>query len=270
MPVSTKNVDEDHIVDIQVPTASGESGVGLVEAAFSEIDTQDEIEGPVLSTGQLSQEMVTLSVVPKSKWQTLLHLDVIKERNKPKDPPKAPEKAPFFLPSLPDGDTTGDADSKFSSEITAAERSRIAKIQHSQDSTVRGSPFTTHLQAGRLSGDFEPLIEHMKGLSPTKIDLEIRSLSPQVKNGQSELSDFVFALASRLRSRKDFEMVNVWMAVFLRIHADIIGSYNDVDECNVLREALADWSRLQEQERERLAGLVGYCHGVVGFLRSSR
>ena len=78
MPVSTKHVNEDFIADIQAPTASGESGVGLVEAAFSETDEQDEIEGPILSTEQLSQEMVTLSVVPKSKWQTLLHLDVIK------------------------------------------------------------------------------------------------------------------------------------------------------------------------------------------------
>lgn len=283
MPVSTKNVNEDYIADIQVPTASGESGAGLIEAAFSETDEQGEIEGPVLSAEQLSREMVTLSVVPKSKWQTLLHLDVIKvntilscvrpmltmvqERNKAKDPPKAPEKAPFFLPSLPDGGTGEDADSKFSAESTAAERSRVARIQHSQDSKVLGSPFTTLLRAGRLSGNFEPFIEHMKVLSPTKIDLEIRSLNPQVKNGQSELSDFVFALASRLQIKKDFELVNVWMAVFLRIHADIVGSDNELGH---LRNALADWSRLQEQERERLAGLIGYCHGVVGFLRSSR
>lgn len=86
-------------------------------------------------------------------------------------------------------------------------------------------------------------------------------------NGQSELSDFVFALASRLQLKKDYELVNVWMAVFLRIHADVVGSGIELGH---LRKALADWSRLQGQERERLSGLVGYCHGVVGFLRSSR
>lgn len=78
MPVSTKNVDEDCITDIHAPTASGESGSGLVEAAFSEDYEQDEPKGPVLRTEQLAQDMMTLSVVPRSKWQTLLHLDVIK------------------------------------------------------------------------------------------------------------------------------------------------------------------------------------------------
>lgn len=78
MPVSTKNVDEDCITDIHAPTASGESGSGLVEAAFSEDYEQNEPEGPVLRTEQLAEDMMTLSVVPRSKWQTLLHLDVIK------------------------------------------------------------------------------------------------------------------------------------------------------------------------------------------------
>jgi U3 small nucleolar RNA-associated protein 21 len=49
---------------------------------------------------QLSADMMTLSLVPKSRWQTLLHIDLIKARNKPREPPKAPEKAPFFLPSV--------------------------------------------------------------------------------------------------------------------------------------------------------------------------
>ena len=78
MPVSTKNMDEDLIGDIKAPTASGEGGVGRVEAAFTEDYEYDETDGPVLSTEQISKEMVTLSLVPKSKWQTLLHLDSIK------------------------------------------------------------------------------------------------------------------------------------------------------------------------------------------------
>ena len=31
----------------------------------------------------------------------MLNLEVIQQRNKPKEPPKQPEKAPFFLPTLP-------------------------------------------------------------------------------------------------------------------------------------------------------------------------
>ena len=49
----------------------------------------------------LSEALVTLSSLPKSRWSNLLNLDVIKERNKPIEPPKQPKKAPFFLPTLP-------------------------------------------------------------------------------------------------------------------------------------------------------------------------
>lgn len=78
MPVSTKNLDESLIEDVGVPTASGESGAGVVEAAFLETSDPEEAEGPVLMNEQLQQDMVTLSLVPKSKWQALLHLDTIK------------------------------------------------------------------------------------------------------------------------------------------------------------------------------------------------
>ena len=112
----------------------------------------------------------------------------------------------------------------------------------------------------------------MEGLSPTKLDLEVRSLNAHVKDGHSELSDFVTALRSRLQQRKDFELVNAWMAVFLRAHAETVGacSSHHAGEQAVLREALVNWSREQQQEANRLATLVGYCRGVVGFLRSSR
>jgi U3 small nucleolar RNA-associated protein 21 len=55
---------------------------------------------------QLGEELLTLSLMPRSRWQTLLNLDIIRARNKPKEAPKAPEQAPFFLPtvtSLDDG-----------------------------------------------------------------------------------------------------------------------------------------------------------------------
>lgn len=77
-PISTKNVDEDNITNICSPTVSGESGTGPIEAAFLEAYEEQETDGPVMSTKQLSKDMMTLSIVPKSRWQTLLHLDVIK------------------------------------------------------------------------------------------------------------------------------------------------------------------------------------------------
>jgi U3 small nucleolar RNA-associated protein 21 len=46
-----------------------------------------------------------MTLLPRARWQTLLNLDVIQQRNKPKEPPKPIEKAPFFLPTLPGVET---------------------------------------------------------------------------------------------------------------------------------------------------------------------
>ncbi|GBM83310.1 hypothetical protein AVEN_261147-1 [Araneus ventricosus] len=50
------------------------------------------------SPEQISDELVTLSVVSKSHWLNLLDLDIIKHRNKPKEPVQVLKNAPFFLP----------------------------------------------------------------------------------------------------------------------------------------------------------------------------
>ncbi|KAJ5767892.1 hypothetical protein N7533_000475 [Penicillium manginii] len=280
MSIPTKNLDEDVIEDVGVPTTSGESGAGLVEAAFVDETEQDDTEGPVLVTDQLRKDMMTLSLVPRSRWQGLLHLDSIKERNRPKEAPKAPEKAPFFLPSLhgkdattsPNPAATADTAELDSLMQTAgAERSRVSKMQ-SGFLTSSDSPITKFLESGNDSGNYDPMIEHLKSLSPARADLEIRSLNPRVQNGFSELASFIDALTLRLKSRRDFELVNAWMAVFLKIHSDTVGLCAGQDELEyrLLRKALAAWSKEQEQEGKRLAGLVGYCRGVVGFLRSAR
>lgn len=135
-----------------------------------------------------------------------------------------------------------------------------------------GSSLRRSLLSGHSSGNFEPLVEHLKSLSPALADLEIRSLDPRERDGFSEVSAFINALTIRLKLRKDFELVNAWMAVFLKIHADTVSlcSSQDEPEHRLLREALTSWAHEQQQEGKRLAGLVGYCRGVVGFLRSSR
>lgn len=72
------------------------------------------------------------------------------------------------------------------------------------------------------------------------------------------------ALTSRLRARRDYELTQAWMAVFLRLHFDVVMEHEGV------LAALEEWRAEQEKESGRLDALVGYCGGVVGFLRSPR
>ena len=113
-----------------------------------------------------------------------------------------------------------------------------------------------------LDNDF---IEHLKTLGPSTADLELRSLSIGFgKDDENELLHFIRALTSRLVARKDYELTQAWMTVFLRLHFDLVMANES------LLKALQVWREYQEKERNRLDDLVGYCGGVVGFLRSPR
>ncbi|GAO16837.1 hypothetical protein UVI_02053750 [Ustilaginoidea virens] len=147
--VPTRQISEKEIGQVSAPTVSGEGNEGLLEGAFEDdkegADHDDTTIAP--SADQLSSELMTLSLVPKSRWQTLLHLDLIKERNKPREAPKAPEKAPFFLPS-----TTG---AKVPGQETVAHakvdegNSRITKL----DKARFEEQFSTKLRVGAEGND---------------------------------------------------------------------------------------------------------------------
>ena len=264
--VPTHPLAENEIIPSVAPTTSGETGQGMIDAAFEASDEED-VDIDIVSQdsssllNNLSSEMQTLSLVPKSRWQTLLHLDTIRQRNKPLEPPKAPEKAPFFLPSLEKGEpntsltSANSADQMF--QVTPAERSRISKV----DPTSAASPFTRTLITATTTDDYKPFISHLSTLSPSATDIEIRSLNAE------ELVPFVHALTYGLKQRRDFELMQAWMAVFLRVHGEDIGGSL---EFGGLRGALEEWREEQTREGKRLGDLVGFCGGVVGFLRSGR
>ena len=256
--VPTRLIQEDEIVPAVTPTSSGEGGLGIIDAAFdddaSKLDDEDTQYAGIPSTDQLSLDLQTLSLVPKSRWQTLLHLDTIRQRNKPTEPPKAPEKAPFFLPSLDNAKSLQrqQAPAESQPEPTAAERSRITKSALSSSA----STFTTLLHDTRDPTSF---ITHFSTLSPSDADIAIRSLS------LDELTPFVSALTHQLRQKRDYELVQAWMAVFLRVHGESVVAGGEE-----LRAALMGWREEQSREGKRLGELVGWCGGVLGFLRSSR
>ncbi|KAI1435643.1 WD domain-containing protein [Xylaria sp. CBS 124048] len=257
--VPTRQISESAVARVSGPTASGEGGQGLLEAAFEEASAEDEDEVAAPSLEQLSADMMTLSLVPRSKWQTLLHLDLIKKRNKPKEPPKAPEKAPFFLPSTTGAPSTQQTaletkpdDDQSQSRITRFDQSRMEQA------------FTGILRAGAASGNYDDFIKHLKTLAPATADLELRSLSTGNDDESNELLHFIRAMTSRLVARRDYELTQAWMTVFLRLHFDLI------IENEALMGALNEWKKHQAGECSRLDDLVGYCSGVVGFLRSPR
>ncbi|TKA73197.1 hypothetical protein B0A55_07097 [Friedmanniomyces simplex] len=247
----------------QAPTTSGEGGQELITASNGD---GEEAEHDLMAgldeepnVDQLSSDLLSLSLVPKSRWQNLLHLDLIRARNKPVEPPKKPEKAPFFLPSLQDRQSAPGAP-RPEEATTAAEleeeRSRVLK----QSREGGRSAFSTLLREAGETQVYMPLIENLKSLSPAAADIELRSLSVEGE----EMLTLVQALTWLMRERRDFEVGQAWMAVLLRLHGELV--VND----DALREAVGEWRDALEEESKRVARLGAYCSGVVGYLRAAR
>lgn len=174
--VPTRQISDKEVGQLAAPTTSGEGGQGMLEAVFEAegeeegAEADDGVGAPVLD--QLSADMMTLSLVPKSRWQTLLHIDLIKARNKPKEPPKAPEKAPFFLPAV--GGGGADALVPATEKLKGKEEesgSRLTQL----DQTRNQQALTSKLLVCGASGDcklppspFSLHTPHLQSLTPTR------------------------------------------------------------------------------------------------------
>lgn len=250
-PVAFRQISNAELALLEMPTISGEGADGVLEGAFGEEadDEQDNLEdsGVYLSPEQLSSQLVTLSLMPRNRFVTLVNLDVIKQRNKPKEAPKVPEQAPFFLTLTSAKHETEKKDEKVKLKLKSG--------------TVKMTDFRRKLIEGYATADFAEFIEHIKRLSPSATDLEFRSLNIE---DIDHFTYFIKAMTSRLEERKDYELVQAWMSMFLKIHGDVLSDNCDDTE---LSEALSKWQEVEQKEKKRLDDLVGYCTGVVSFLR---
>ncbi|TCD62177.1 hypothetical protein EIP91_007261 [Steccherinum ochraceum] len=209
--VSFQSISNDNIVDAAMPSMQGEEE----EEALEELAALAIAEKPTdvfVTPPQLDGDLVTLTLLPRTRWQTLLNLDVIQQRNKPKEPPKQPEKAPFFLPTLPGVEHRFALQESEKAKEKEKPTKRLQKAAGSAESV-----FLQKLTAENEDGDYDAFYDYVKTLSPAAIDLEIRSL---VTLDAHRL--FLTALIQRLRSHRDFEAVQTFQSVFLRIHGDVL------------------------------------------------
>ncbi|KAG0764980.1 hypothetical protein G6F33_002109 [Rhizopus arrhizus] len=215
--VSLRHIaDDDEAQLLNLPTMHNDDDSSDNDDEDLEINKEEEIN----TVEQLTDQMITMSMEPRAKWQNLLHLDTIKLRNKPKEAPKLPEKAPFFLPTLPGAkaqfnlENAMDVDKKEEDEQEKSKR-----IQFTQLNT--DTEYCKLLRAGHDANQtYTDYVEYAKSLSPAAIDVELRSftIDPEL----TLLNYFLEAIVYMLKSRKNFELAQAWLSVFLNIHGDLI------------------------------------------------
>lgn len=257
MQISSRQINEDNdILDLtRANEFQASSQLAVLEEEHSQVEEMLDIDTDK-AVAQLDASLLTLSLLPQSRWQTLLNLETIKQRNKPIQPPQKPKAAPFFLgSSLTNGANTADVNGLEAPEVSEAEKSRIARLTSLQPVQ---SVLATHLETFAESQESDDVITYMTALSPSAADLAIRSLTMQ------EMPLFVRALTVRLRQRRDYELVNTWMAVFLKLHSEFVAGLEDI------RQAVLEFQTAMNSEEQRLSQSVGWARGVVEFLRSTR
>nr|XP_051203267.1 U3 small nucleolar RNA-associated protein 21 homolog isoform X4 [Lolium perenne] len=220
-----------HVRNVLLPTVSSAERSEEEESIQNSQDANQSNIKPFVITNHQIPNMITLSLLPRSQWQSLTNLDIIKVRNKPVEPPKKPEKAPFFLPSVPSlsGDILFDPPAS----------------KETDDSTTDG---TSHKTMADLSSHFSQLLQscgelqnysaftdYLKGLSPSSLDMELRMLQIIDDDDDDEMEDeeeprpelesislLLDYFIHELSCRNNFEFVQAVLKLFLKIHGETI------------------------------------------------
>ncbi|CAG8566492.1 3528_t:CDS:10 [Paraglomus brasilianum] len=240
--ITLRSVSDEEIRPVELPTTSGidsdvEDNLFVIE--------NGQMDSTFFETpDQLTDQMITMSKLPKTKWQNLLNLETIKARNKPKEPPKAPEKTPFFLPTLPG------VDHKFvpvSKETNNEEKLKSdSRVLHLSDIRLE-TEFVKKMKVAYETKDYGDFFDYVKTLNPANIDFELRSLS--MEDDFADLRMFLEAIQSRLKTKKDFELVQSYLNHFLKIHGDVVIANFSVlgDPIRaILTEHKKEWHRIEE------------------------
>ncbi|XP_075934337.1 WD repeat-containing protein 36 [Anarhichas minor] len=172
--------------------------------------TSEEVDDAYKSAEQLGAELVTLSLLPESRWKSLLYLDNIKRRNKPVAPPSAPPAAPFFLPTL-SGLTP-----RFTSP-TATEQETQSKLLRWGSMSQR-SEFSSDLESALESGSFDRPLRLLKDCGPAALSVELTCLTSEGGGASRLLLAFIHMIDSMLSSGRDFDLAQAYLALFLKLH----------------------------------------------------
>mmetsp|Transcript_3085 Transcript_3085/g.3669 ORF Transcript_3085/g.3669 Transcript_3085/m.3669 type:complete len:952 (-) Transcript_3085:26-2881(-) len=268
-PISTRHIEEEEFSTMLLPNASGDGGSTVLDGALNEEDSDlTEPTETYSSLDQIDESLVTLSLGPREKYNTLLHLDTIRQRNKPKEAPKKPENAPFFL-SL-SGEAVGDRASVAEAEGNEKgpahldeedeSSSKLHKLK-SNGSHSFESKFTMLLREGSEENDYSIFLNYLINAPPSTTDLEIRTLNsfPPL----TEMANFILALCQGMRNNDNYDLYQAIFSLFLKNHGDVVHNFKDEED---LQNALEEWSTLNNDGKDRTDELVKYCSAVINFL----
>ena len=216
-------------------------------------DDEEDDDQEYISPDQLSSKLITMSALATSRWLNLLNIDIVKKRNKPKDAPKTPAAAPFFLPTV--------------SALTP--QFDFSDVQKNQDSSKllahpdfqNVTPFGRILQKTIETDDFTEAVEKIKSMGPSAIDMEVQSLAFDMRCAVPMLLQFMKMIKFMLKSKKDFELAQAYLSLFLKSHGTMITEEKE------LADFLEEFHKVQLKSWKVLREKLFYNLSVVQHLK---
>ncbi|KAL6759017.1 WD40 repeat-like protein [Haematococcus lacustris] len=250
-------IPSDVPVDLALPSLAGGSQASSTKG---EAGQKLDVRGSG-APQPLAPSMVTLSLLPRAQWQSLVQLEEIKARNKPIEPPKKPEAAPFFLPTVsglsaqPVFNITGTEPQPPASAHDPA-TSPAADAKPTRGSGAMGlTPFLRLLREGREAGDYASFLALLRELSPVAVDREVRAMQQQELDEQddpltaaavADVAALLDCCLAALQQGTSFEYCQALLQLVLQVHGEAISERPSLQRVaqQLLNQLKPVWRRL--------------------------
>ena len=199
-----------------------------IDAPMDAPDADGEIErtpvGPAVSIAMIDGEF-QLSDGPRTRWQQILKLDEIKERNRPMKPAERPKSAPFFLPVRYQG---------VEPVFVAPEEDDIVATEPEvkRQKSEGGESGLLKMIAKR---NFRALRDHLIAQTASGVHICLAELED---GGDEAICGFIDFLAAETESGCNLDLVATWVALFVKVYGQTVRGRATFGE-NMERLALA-------------------------------
>ena len=173
---------------------------------------------PLPVDGEEISRLITLSGVPRTQLQTLLHLDDIRERNTFSKGVSKPKAVPFFLPTAQEGGKTVFTSSGLEEAaigelevVPARQRAKAAEIVEKSEKYLRNE-------------EFDNLLNHLKDQTASGVYLCLAELDGDL------IQQAVKFFTQMIVNGSQADLVQTWLAVYLKIHSDDLIGVEGVKE----------------------------------------
>ncbi|KAL3912292.1 MAG: hypothetical protein SGILL_006941, partial [Bacillariaceae sp.] len=267
---------EPALMDDPPPTAEVESKGGTdsanhsfqIDSSVSENDPAFPEEENDVSQGPASAKekgLITLSGLPPAHWKNLFHLELVKQRNKPKEPPKKPPSAPFFLQWRPGQNSIGEPSTNPEDGETKEQNDDAWDAVWSDDDNE-----ANETSNGGVAG--LPPINDKAKRSRDESDVDATAKKRKVKHYRSQLA----SLLEKCRDTEDtttFREITEYVGTLgpSAIDVSLSGLCNgvhDLEEGLPLLIFAAQWLTQACESRERFDAVNAYLHRFL-YLHSN-